>query len=91
MTKMPSNVRGRKGAMIFLEHEGSLYRGISRAWPKEVWSRRRRKFIAYTGAVPKSVEWGTEITEAEATNMMTGAMPKRIAPTFPRRRARRRR
>jgi hypothetical protein len=71
--------------MIFIEDEGILYRGISRAWPKEVWSRRQRKFLVYTGIVPKPIEWGSEISEAEAINMMMAAMPKRIATAWPRR------
>jgi len=71
--------------MIFIEHEGSLYRGLSRAWPKEVWSQRQRKFLPYTGNVPKPIEWGSEISEAEAINTMMGALPKRVATVLPRR------
>jgi hypothetical protein len=80
-----AHLTARKGTMIFIEHEGSLYRGVSRAWPKEVWSRRQRKFIPYGGKAPKPVEWGSEISEAEAINMMMGWTQKHVATSLPRR------
>jgi hypothetical protein len=55
---------------IYIENEGALFRGRSRAWPSEVWSPTEKKFVAYTGDVPKGVEWGDIIDEAEAQRMM---------------------
>ncbi len=54
--------------MMFIENEGALFRGPARAWPKEVWDGTA--FKEYTGQVPKDIEWGTEIDEAEAKKMM---------------------
>ena len=56
--------------MIYIENEGALFRGPARAWPKEVWNGKA--FEAYTGAVPKDVDWGNIIDEAEATRLMGG-------------------
>ena len=58
--------------MIYIENEGALFRGPARAWPKEVWNGKA--FDAYTGAVPKDIDWGDEIDEAQAQKMM-GAAP----------------
>ncbi|MGO8915403.1 MAG: hypothetical protein ACLQJR_05795 [Stellaceae bacterium] len=77
--------------MIFIESEGALYRGASRCWPKERWSKRQRRFLPYTGAVPKPIEWGSEISRAEALNMMMDAMLSRAADALARRRRPRRR
>ena len=57
--------------MIFIENEGAIFRGPARAWPKEVWDGQR--FVPYEGAVPKGVEWGDVVDEAEAQRMMGGA------------------
>lgn len=57
--------------MIYIENEGALFRGPARAWPKEVWNGKA--FEAYTGAVPKDIDWGDEIDEAQAQKMMGGA------------------
>jgi hypothetical protein len=71
--------------MKYIENEGALFRGPSRSFPKEVWSRKQREFVPYTGTTPKPVDWGDEISEAEAINMMMGAMPFRSAESFARR------
>lgn len=57
--------------MVYIENEGALFRGESRAWPKEVWTGS--EFKPYTGKVPKDIEWGDVITEAEAEVMMKPA------------------
>lgn len=54
--------------MIYIENEGALFRGPARAWPKEVWNGS--EFVPYKGAVPKDVDWGDEIDEAEAQKFM---------------------
>lgn len=56
--------------MIYIENEGALFRGPARAWPEEVWNGS--EFVPYKGAVPKDIEWGDEIDEAEAQRMMGG-------------------
>lgn len=71
--------------MIFIENEGALFRGSSRSLPREVWHPAERRFVPYTGTVPKPIEWGDEISAAEAINMMMGAMLTRSAVSFPRR------
>lgn len=53
---------------IYIENEGALFRGRARAWPKEIWDDS--KFTPYTGQVPKSIEWGHEIDEAESKRLM---------------------
>jgi len=54
--------------MVFIENEGALFRGPARAWPKEVWNGG--EFVPYRGAMPKDVDWGNEIDEAEAQRLM---------------------
>jgi hypothetical protein len=56
--------------MKFIENEGALFRGPSRLYPREIWSNLERTWLPYTGSVPKPVEWGTDITQAEACRMM---------------------
>jgi hypothetical protein len=56
--------------MKFIENEGALFRGPSRSFPREIWSHLERTWVPYTGSVPKPVEWGTDITKAEAWRMM---------------------
>lgn len=51
---------------VYIENEGALFRGTSRGWPEEVWSERQKKWIPYTGDVPKGVEWGEVISPEEA-------------------------
>lgn len=60
--------------MIYIENEGALFRGPARAWPKEVWNGS--EFVPYKGAVPKDIDWGDEIDEAEAQRMMGGGQQK---------------
>lgn len=57
--------------MIYIENEGALFRGPSRAWPKEVWVDGA--FKPYSGNVPKDVDWGDVIDEAQAQKLMGGA------------------
>lgn len=57
--------------MIYIENEGALFRGPARAWPKEVWTSAG--FKPYKGEVPKDIDWGHEIDEAEAKRLMGGA------------------
>ncbi len=54
----------------YIENEGALFRGPSRAWPKEVYSFGKKKWLAYHGAVPKPLTWGTIITAEEAQAMI---------------------
>ena len=56
--------------VIYIENEGVLYRGFARAWPQEIWSKKEGKFVPYKGVVPKPIEWGYIIDEAEAKEMM---------------------
>jgi hypothetical protein len=56
--------------MIYIENEGALYRGPARGVPREIWNAKEKKFVPYKGAVPKPIEWGYEIDEAEAREMM---------------------
>lgn len=55
--------------MIFIEHEGALYRGKSRAWPEEVY-RKGEGFVPYACAKAKPPEWGEVIDEAAAAKLM---------------------
>lgn len=59
-----------RSKLIFIENEGALFRGPARAWPKEVWTGSQ--FAPYTGTVPKPIEWGNVITDAEAARLMRG-------------------
>ena len=63
--------------MIYIENEGALFRGPARAWPREVWNGS--EFVAYKGAVPKDIDWGSEIDEAEAQKLMGGAQAEQPA------------
>lgn len=61
--------------MIYIENEGALFRGPARAWPREVWANGR--WEPYSGHVPKDIEWGDRIDEAEAQRLMGGAQDGR--------------
>jgi hypothetical protein len=76
--------------LIYVDWEGALYRGFARGWPTEVWSPRERRFVLYRGKTPKPIEWGEEIDEAEALNMMMHTMPTKTATAQARRRFRHR-
>lgn len=52
--------------MRYIENEGALFRGYARGYPEEVYSFRQGKWLPYTGSVPKGVEWGELISEADA-------------------------
>lgn len=54
----------------YIENEGALFRGPSRAWPKEVYSFAKKKWLPYQGAVPKPLTWGAIITAEEAQAMI---------------------
>jgi hypothetical protein len=56
--------------MKFIENEGTLFRGPSRSFPREIWSHLERAWLPYVGSVPKPVEWGCEISQAEAWRMI---------------------
>ena len=56
--------------MVYIENEGALFRGLSRAWPEEVWSVEDKKWLPYSRNVPKDIGWGTVIPENEADEMM---------------------
>lgn len=52
--------------IVYIEHDGALFRGTSRSCPQEVWSHREQQWKPYSFDAPwKPVEWGTEITEEE--------------------------
>lgn len=51
--------------MVYIEHEGALYRGPNRAHPTEIWSFKSREWKPYTGSVPKGAEWGHVLSEAD--------------------------
>ena len=56
--------------VVYIENEGALFRGFARAWPQEVWNAKEKKFVPYKGHVPKEIEWGDVISEAEAQKLM---------------------
>lgn len=57
--------------LVFIENDGALFRGISRSHPEEVWSCQERRWKSYRFEEPfKRVEWGSEISEAEAQAIM---------------------
>jgi hypothetical protein len=58
--------------MKYIESEGAIFRGPSRGHPREIWSCKDRTWKPYTGAVPKPIEWGYEVSEAEAQEIMDG-------------------
>ena len=54
--------------MMYIENEGVLYRGPSRNEPHERWASGQ--WIPYSGSRMKPYEWGYEISEDEAREMM---------------------
>lgn len=57
--------------LLYIENEGALFRGPARGVPLEVWSSQEGKFIPYKLAgQPKSVDWGTIVSEEEAQRFM---------------------
>jgi hypothetical protein len=51
--------------VILIENEGALFRGPAVMWPQEIWNMQTKNWEPYTGAIPKRMGWGSEITEAE--------------------------
>jgi hypothetical protein len=57
--------------MVFIENDGALFRGPCRGIPQEVWSKAKKGWKPYNEAGEiKPVDWGYEISEAEALGMM---------------------
>lgn len=56
--------------LIYVENDGAIFRGPSRAWPSEVWSAKSGAFVPYKGDIPKGIAWGNIITEEEAAKLM---------------------
>ena len=50
----------------YIENEGALFRGPTRAYPEEVYDARTKSWHAYEGAVPKPVDWGEYLTDEQA-------------------------
>ena len=55
---------------VYIENEGALFRGFGRSHPTEVYSHREGGWRPYKGSRPKPIEWGYEISEAEAHRMI---------------------
>ena len=51
---------------MLIENDGAIFRGPARAWPKEVWDPKEKRFVPYEGNVPKDIDWGNEIDEESA-------------------------
>ena len=57
--------------LLFIEHEGALYRGPHRGVPLQVWVPGEQQFVPYKLAgQPKEIDWGTLIPEEQAKRMM---------------------
>jgi hypothetical protein len=56
--------------MVYIENEGALFRGPARGNPVEVWSPSKGEFVPYMGSKDKGVDWGHEISEVEAKELM---------------------
>jgi len=72
-------------ASCYILEGGVLYRGFSRSFPVERWSRRERRWVKYRGKTPKGIEWGDLIDEAEARQIMDEAPAPAVsddAPSF---------
>lgn len=61
--------------MRYVDNEGALFRivGPSNAFPDEVWNVAEGKFVPYKGDVPKPEGWGSDVSDAEANEIMGGA------------------
>ena len=52
--------------LIYFEHEGSYYQGVSTGWPELIWNRKAQAWQAYEmGAEPKPENWATKVTEEQ--------------------------
>ena len=58
------------GGQILIENDGAIFRGTSVSFPREVWNLARQEWVAYTGAVPKPVQWGNVISAIDAACYM---------------------
>lgn len=59
------------GKLLYIEHEGALFRGPARGVAVEVWNPLEKKFTPYKLAgQPKPVDWGEIISAAEAQRFM---------------------
>jgi hypothetical protein len=56
--------------MVYIENEGALFRGPARSNPVEVWNVAKGAFVPYMGSKDKPIDWGNEISEAEAKELM---------------------
>ena len=56
--------------MVYVEHEGALFRGPARAHPEHVWHEGEGAWKPYSRDVPKGPEWGNIVSEQEARLMM---------------------
>lgn len=54
----------------YIENEGALFRGYTRAFPEEVYDTRTKSWHVYEGTNPKPVDWGDYVTEEEAREWM---------------------
>lgn len=68
--------------MRYVENEGALFRivGPTNAYPDEVWNEAQGKFVPYEGDVPKPQEWGQDVSEQEAQEIMGEAAQAAEAP-----------
>ena len=68
--------------MRYVENEGALFRivGPTNAYPDEVWNAAQGKFVPYQGDVPKPQEWGQDVSEQEAQEIMGEAAQVAEAP-----------
>lgn len=54
----------------YFEHEGVLYRGLCRTHPEMRWSHDQKAWVKTSIEVPTSYDFGTEIPESKANEMM---------------------
>jgi hypothetical protein len=56
----------------YIENEGALFRGVTRGYPEEVYDFKTKAWFPYKGAVPKPVNWGEYMSDAEAEAWIAG-------------------
>ncbi len=54
----------------YIENDGALFRGFTKAYPEEVYDFKAKAWNAYTGSTPKPIDWGEYITADQAEAMM---------------------
>ncbi|WP_332770528.1 hypothetical protein [Phenylobacterium sp.] len=65
--------------MVYIEHDGALFRGFAEGFPQEVWSRKTGAWTHYPLIGFKPVEWGSVISETEAQRIMNSdVIPARL-------------